>query len=111
MYPLDRIGGSSGKGWRRAGAGGENDQSGSQRPGIADAGCRVVGVQLHQPRDLQIRIAHERKEGKHLPGDTRHGPQPVMVAGHAGAAAAVMMTTEASSFSASTSTSTAGART
>ena len=42
---------------------------------------RVVGVHLNQPRDLRVRIAQQREEGKDLAPDSRDGQQPVMMAG------------------------------
>jgi hypothetical protein len=50
----------------------------------AAARRRIVGVQFHQPRHLQLGVPHQRQEREHLAADPGQGQQPVVAAGQVG---------------------------
>ena len=81
MNPLDRVGGTRGKGRRGTAGCGQDDQGGGEQPRIVGSGGRIVGVQFYQPCYLLFGVPHQRQEREHLMADPRHGYQRVMTTG------------------------------
>jgi len=53
--PLDRVGGTRGKGRRGTAGRGQDDQGGGEQPRIAGSGGRIVGMQFRQAAPPALR--------------------------------------------------------